>query len=45
MRMGQRQQNNVPFLILPLGNQEFILGRTWLAEFYIKVDCAYRKLE
>jgi transposase InsO family protein len=34
-----RRQYNVPFVILDLGSHDIILGRKWLAQFDIGVDC------
>lgn len=39
-----RRQYNVPFLILDLGSHDIILGRKWLAQFDIGVDCRRNRL-
>ena len=39
-----RRQYNAPFLVLNLGSHDMILGRKWLAQFDIGIDCRRRRL-
>jgi hypothetical protein len=39
-----RKQLKLPMLVVKLGGQDLILGRKWVADFDILIDCKNRKL-